>query len=77
MKSRITKDEVDRDVLRKRLECSIDILDPIQHSKDGLVNIVTGKVITDPTVNAHESSELVETQLRVRDKSAKRILRYN
>jgi hypothetical protein len=32
-----------------------DILDPEQHPADGLVNIVTGKVITDPKVNVDQA----------------------
>ena len=38
-KSRIPRDQVDRDNLRKKLEVSIDIFDVSQHG-DGLVNVV-------------------------------------
>ena len=37
--SRIPRDQVDRDNLRKKLEVSIDIFDVSQH-RDGLVNVV-------------------------------------
>ena len=57
MKGRMILDEADRSLLRKKLENSIDILDPAHHSQDGLVNIVTGKVTTDPKVNVHKSAE--------------------
>ena len=73
MKSRIIKEEVDRNILHKKLKFSIDTLDPTQHPKDGFVNIVTGKVVTDPAVNVHQSLELGKTH----GNSAKRILRYN
>ena len=53
MKGRINKDETDRSILRTKLETSIEIFDPFRHSK-GLVNIVSGKVITDPGVNVYE-----------------------
>ena len=48
-------DDINRDSIRKKLYNSIDILDPLQHSSEGLVYIVTGKVITDPEVNVHKS----------------------
>ena len=60
MNDRINKDEPDRSILRKKLETSIDIFDPSRHSKEGLVNIVTGKVITDPGVNVYDSSQIGE-----------------
>ena len=53
MKSRIRKDQIDRQVLRTKIENSIAIFETNQHPKDGLVNITTGKIITDPTVNVN------------------------
>ena len=64
MKGRINKHETDRSILRKKLEISIDIFDPSQHSKEGLVNIVTGKVITDPGVNVNDSSQIGKNKMK-------------
>ena len=61
-KSRISQDGADRDVLRKRLEYSIDIFDASQHT-DGLVNIVTGKVNNNPAVNVADSVRLGQVQM--------------
>ena len=58
MKGRITKDEIDRTVLRNKLHNCIDIFDHVQHSENALVSIVTGKVITDQSVNVYRSAEI-------------------
>ena len=55
MTSRIARDDVDRSLLRKKLESSIDVFDHVQHPKDGLVHITSGKVIVDPKVNVDDS----------------------
>jgi hypothetical protein len=41
----------DRNALKEKMITCVYILDREQHAADGLVNIVTGKVITDPKVN--------------------------
>ena len=43
-------DAQDRNALREKVELSVDPLDPGQH-QDGLVNVVTGKVVVHPSVN--------------------------
>ena len=67
-KSRISHNQVDRDILRKKLEVSIDIFDACQHG-DGLVNVVTGKINNYPSVNFGGSIRLGEDQMKNFDKS--------
>ena len=55
-KGRLTSDGKDRLSLREKLELCIDQLDPEQHPRDGLVNIVTGEVVYHPSVNADQAS---------------------
>jgi len=47
MPSRITSDARYRNELRNKVEVCIDPLDLSQHP-EGLVNVVTGKVVDDP-----------------------------
>ena len=58
MSARIKRDEQDRHTLRDKLNLCIDPLDPGQHPSDGLVNIVTGMVVTHPSVNVHNAVKL-------------------
>ena len=53
-KDRITSDGKDRLSLREKLELYIDPLDPEQHPRDGLVNIVTGEVVYHRSVNVDQ-----------------------
>ena len=55
MSARITKDDYDRSLIRKKLEMSIDVFDHVNHPKEGIVNIVSGIVITDSKVNVDDS----------------------
>ena len=55
MPSRIAKDEVDRSLVRKKLEVSINVFDHTNHPKVGIVNIVSGKVFTSNKLNVDES----------------------
>ena len=57
-KGRITSDGKDRFILRETLELCIDPLDPKQHTRDGLWNIVTGEVVHHPSVNADQAVAL-------------------
>ena len=45
---RIKTDATDRNALKEKIDMSIDPLDSDQHPDDGLINIVTGKVVSDP-----------------------------
>ena len=60
---RISHDQVDRDILRKKSELSIDIFDASQHG-DELVNVVTGKINNDLSVNVDDSIRLGEDQIK-------------
>ena len=55
-------DEQDQKSLHDKLELCIDPLDPDQHS-DGLVNIVTGQVVSHPSVNVEKAVQLGKTQM--------------
>ena len=59
MPGRIKSDAQDRNVLREKIERSIDPLDPEQH-KYVLVNGVTGKVVVHPSVNVNNAAILGE-----------------
>ena len=61
-KSRILQDHVDRNVLRKRLEVSIDVFDASQHG-NGLVNIVTGKIVNKPDINVDDSARVGKSHI--------------
>ena len=69
MTSRIKADGKDRHALRDKLESCIDPLDPSQHPSDGLLNIVTGKVVTHPSVNVHNAVQLGLTQMETFEKT--------
>ena len=56
-------DGQDRDALRDKLELCIDPLDPGQHPSGGLVYIVTGMVVTHPSVNVDDAVQLGHTQM--------------
>ena len=62
-KSRITNDEIDQNILRKKLEDSIDIFDSYQHGEE-LVNIVTGKINNNTTVNVDDSIRIGQEQMK-------------
>ena len=62
-KCRILHDQVDRDILRKKLEVSIDIFD-VSQREDGLVNVVTGKINNYFNVNVDGSIRLGEDQMK-------------
>ena len=68
MPVRINADAQDRNALREKLELSIDPLDPEQHH-DGLVNVVTGKIMVHPSVNVHNAVNLGENQMETFEKS--------
>ena len=55
MKARMTADAADRSKIREKLQESIDPLDPSSHPHGNLVQIVSGRIESDPTVNVHES----------------------
>ncbi len=55
-------DALNRDTIRGKLELCINPLNPEQHA-DGLVNIVTGKVVTHPQVNVDNAIHLGTTQM--------------
>ena len=60
---RIKSDHIDRNNLRQKLQVCIDPLDPLQHP-DGLVNIVTGQIISNnSSINVDEATELGKHQL--------------
>ena len=56
------QDNVDRNVLRKCLEVSIDVFDASQHG-DGLVNIVTGKIVNKPDINVDDSARVGKSHM--------------
>ena len=63
MEARIKADADDRKALGDKLELSIDPLDPSQYP-DGLVNIVTGKVVSHPLVNVENAVEIGKSQMQ-------------
>ena len=67
-KSRISHDQVDRDILRKKLEVSIDIFD-VSQQEDGLMNVVTEKINNYFSVNVDDSIRLGEDQMKNFQKS--------
>ena len=62
MPGRIKSDAQGRNALREKIELGIDPLDPEQH-QDGLVNVVTGKVVVHPSVNVNNAAILGENQM--------------
>ena len=73
MKSCIRKDQIDRHVLRTKIENSIAIFETNQHPKDRLVNITAGKIITDPTVNVDNTTGKIITDPTVNVEESLRI----
>ena len=57
MKARMTADAAVRSKIRHTLQESIDPLDASTHSDGNIVQIVSGRIATDPTVNVHEAVE--------------------
>ena len=55
MKAQMTSDATDRSRIRHKLQESIDPLNPSAHSDGNIVQIVSGRIATDPTVNVHEA----------------------
>ena len=56
MKARMTADATDRSKIRHNLQESIDPLYSSSHSDgNNIVQIVSGRIATDPTVNVHEA----------------------
>ena len=68
MPGRIKYDAQDRNTLSEKLELSIYPLDPEQH-QDGLVNVVTGKVVIHPSVNSHNAAILGDNNMDTFEKS--------
>ena len=62
-RGRIKTDAIDRNALKDKIEMSIDPLDPEQHPENGLVNIVTGKVVSDPKVNVHQAIAIATAEM--------------
>ena len=62
-KGRIKTDAADRNALKEKLGMSIDPLDPEQHPEDGLINVVTGKVVSDPKVNVDQAIAIGTSQM--------------
>ena len=62
MRSRICADQRDRKTLREKLELCINPLDPEQHPQ-ALVNVVTGKVVTNPSLNVSNALQLEIAQM--------------
>ena len=56
-KARVKTDTKDRKALRDKLEVCIDPLHP-EDNQQGLVNIVTGQVLTHPSLNFDNATEL-------------------
>ena len=61
-KARIQTDAKDRKALRDKLEVYIDPLNT-ENNQEGLVNIVTGQVLTHSSVNVDNAPELGEQQM--------------
>ena len=55
MKARMTADATDKSKIRHKLQESPDPLDAPTHSDDNIVQIVSGRIATDPTVDVHEA----------------------
>ena len=52
---RIKEDSDDRKNLRETLSTCIDILDPSHHPDTGIINVFSGRIIDDPSLNAHDA----------------------
>ena len=62
MKARMTSDAPDRKSLREKLEVCIDPLHENEHP-DALVNIVTGKIVSHPSVNVDNAVVIGKKQM--------------
>ena len=62
--SRIKSDEIVRAKLREKFEISTDIFETNNPPKNALLNIVSGKVILEPSVNVEECVQLGEKKVR-------------
>ena len=60
---RIETDATDRNALRDKMDVSIDPVDPDQHPDDGLINIVTGNVVSDPKVNVDKAITIAISEM--------------
>ncbi|KAL8585757.1 hypothetical protein ACOMHN_040539 [Nucella lapillus] len=56
--SRIKDDASDKAKILERLSTCIDILDTSKHPETGLVNVYSGRIIDDHTVNVHEAVKI-------------------
>ena len=68
MPSRIKADTKDRETLREKLEFIIDPLDPEQH-QEGLINVVTGKVVCHSSVNVNNAIMVGKKQMETFEQS--------
>ena len=68
MPSRIKADAMDRKALHEKLELIIDLLNPEQH-QEGLINVVTGKVINHQSVNVNNAVMLGKRQMETFEQS--------
>ena len=68
MLSRIKADTKDRETLREKLKLIIDPLDPEQH-QEGLVNVVTGKVVCNSSVNVNNAIKVGKKQIETFEQS--------
>ena len=60
----------DRHALQNRsLHWINDTLDPCQHPSGRLVNIITGMVMTHPSVHVHDTVQLGSTQMEIFEKT--------
>ena len=62
-KGRIRTDDADRNALLEKVNMSIDPLDPDQHPQRDLVNIVTGKVVSNPKVNVDQCIAIATSEM--------------
>ena len=51
-------DASDRSIIRQQLQKPIDPLDSSTHSDVNIVQIVSGRIATDPAVNVHEAGSI-------------------
>ena len=66
--SRIKADTKDRETLREKLKLIIDPLDPEQH-QEGLVNVITGKVVCHSSVNVNNVIMVRKKQMETFDQT--------
>lgn len=55
MNARIASDAKDRAKIRQKLRESIDPLDPSSHPSEAFIQIVSGRITTDPVINVHDT----------------------